>query len=450
MRLSLFGRVALILLVGLISAQLVTYWLQSTERTAVFNQARGLRFVDRVAETVRTLDATPSTQRLAVIQHLKDEGVDVSLIADTEVERFVPRGAMAANINARLGEQREIRAAGGLGRNGRMGNGNGRMGFDARATVDVRLSDGQWVRLSTDREAKAPAVSTTLIAQLLISILIVAAVAVIAVRYSTSPVKRLAEAANRLGDNLDASPLPEDGPPEMRFAAQAFNHMQSRIQRLISERARALAALSHDLRTPLTRLRLRTELVGDDELRDQLAADIETMGAMIESTLEYLRSLQENEPPRLIDINGLVQSLVEDMSVLGKTIRIEGSADAPYQGRLTALRRALQNLLDNARKYADDVAIVIRDDLQSLRIIIEDNGPGLPEAELDRVGQPFYRPDTARSSPAGGVGLGLSIVRDVAQLHGGTMTIANRPGGGLAVTLTLPRSQDSPAVAARR
>ena len=203
----------------------------------------------------------------------------------------------------------------------------------------------------------------------------------------------------------------------MRFAAQAFNHMQSRIQRLISERARALAALSHDLRTPLTRLRLRTELVGNDELRDQLAADIETMGAMIESTLEYLRSLQENEPLRLIDINGLAQSLVDDMNILGKTIRIDGAAVAPYQGRLTALRRALQNLLDNARKYADEVVIVIRDDPQTLTIIVEDDGPGLPDAELDQVGRPFYRPDTARSSPAGGVGLGLSIVRDVAHLY---------------------------------
>lgn len=445
MRLSLFGRVALILLVGLISAQLVTYWLQANERTAIFNQARGLRFVDRVAEAVRTLDATPATQRSAAVQHLKDDGVDVIMIPEAEVERFIPRGAMAANINARLGEQREIRAAGGLGRNGRMGNGNGRMANDARATVDIRLNDGQWVRLSTSRDARAPAVSTSLIAQMLISILIVAAVALIAVRHSTSPVKRLAEAANRLGDNLDALPLPEDGPPEMRFAAQAFNHMQSRIQRLISERARALAALSHDLRTPLTRLRLRTELVDNDELRNQLAADIDTMGAMIESTLEYLRSLQENEPLRLIDINGLAQSLADDMSLLGKAIRIEGAAEAPYQGRLTALRRALQNLLDNARKYADDTAIVIGDNPQSLKITIEDNGPGLPDAELDRVGQPFYRPDAARGNAAGGVGLGLSIVRDVVHLHGGTMTVANRPAGGLAVTLTLPRQQASRA-----
>ena len=215
--------------------------------------------------------------------------------------------------------------------------------------------------------------------------------------------------------------------------------MQARIKRLIDERARALAAVSHDLRTPLTRLRLRAELVEGEDLREQMAGDLDAMATMIDATLDYLRGLQDNEPVRPIDMNALLQSLADDAAVLGKIIHVEGRAQSPYPGRLLALRRAIQNLIDNAIKYGQRAHIRILDSAVTLRIVLEDEGPGIAPGELARVTEPYYRPDASRSRETGGVGLGLSIVKDIALLHGGELLLANRHHGGLSATLILPR-----------
>jgi signal transduction histidine kinase len=223
--------------------------------------------------------------------------------------------------------------------------------------------------------------------------------------------------------------------------------MQARIKRLVDERARALAAVSHDLRTPLTRLRLRTELVDDEKLRDQMAADLDSMATMIDATLDYLRGLQDSEVARPIDMNALLQSMAEDAALLGKEISVEGFAQAPYIGRLSGLHRALQNLIDNAIKYGHSVCVRIEDDIHALRFVVEDDGPGIAQQELVRVTEPFYRPDASRSRTTGGVGLGLSIVKDIALMHGGELLLANRQQGGLSATLVLPRP---PAVSAKK
>jgi signal transduction histidine kinase len=160
---------------------------------------------------------------------------------------------------------------------------------------------------------------------------------------------------------------------------------------------------------------------------------------MIDATLDYLRGLQDSEPALRIDINALLQSLAEDAGVLGKQISVDGTAQAPYSGRLSALRRAVQNLIDNAIKYGHSARIRVEDNASVLRIIVEDEGPGIPPEELARVTEPYYRPDASRSRETGGVGLGLSIVKDMAIKHGGELVLANRPQGGLAATLVLPR-----------
>ena len=439
--LTLFARMALILLAGLMSAQLVSLWLQWGERANVVAQARGLNFADRVADAIRTLENADAVQRTRVAQALQASGVRVTLIDAGEVADSVPRGQIHANIAARLGSAREIRGSGGgmqmqHGAMGRMGQ----SGSPARA-FDVRLRDGQWVRISATPEGETPpALPNNLIAQLLLTLAIVTVVVMIAVRQATRPLRQLAQAADQLGQDLDAPPLAEGGPLETRHAAQAFNRMQARIKHLVAERARALAAVSHDLRTPLTRLRLRTELIGDEALREQMAGDLEAMAAMIDATLDYLRGLQDNEASRLIDIDALVHSLAEDNAVIGHPVAVAGGMRAPYHGRLSALRRALQNLIDNAIKYGGTASLRIVDDGPELRLVVEDDGPGIPGSELSRVGTPYYRPDITRSRETGGVGLGLSIVKDIARLHGGELRLANRPTGGLSATLVLPRA----------
>ena len=440
---SLFARMALILFAGLLASQLTSIWLQWGERATVVAQARGLNFSDRLADAVRVLEAETPARRAATAASLKANNLRVTLIDDDQVSTNVPRGQMRATLGARLGSEREIRSMGsGMGGGG-MGHGGGMQQGGQRGlrNFDVRLADGQWVRIAELNENETPpALPSDLITNLLVTLFFVSAVAMIAVRQATKPLQRLAQAADTLGSDLDAPPLAEAGPAETRRAAQAFNRMQARIKRLVDERARALAAVSHDLRTPLTRLRLRTELVGDDTLREQMAADLDSMAAMIDATLDYLRGLQDSEAVRKIDINALLQSLAEDAAVLGKAISVAGIAQAPYSGRLSALRRALQNLIDNAIKYGHGAAIRIEDDETALRLFVEDDGPGIAPDELARVTEPYYRPDASRSRETGGVGLGLSIASDIALLHGGELQLANRPQGGLRATLVLPRT----------
>lgn len=434
---SLFARMALILLGGLLAAQLVSVWLQWGERATVVAQARGQNFVERLAETVRLLEADEPPRRVATVSRLQSGDLRVQLMAPDQVAPNAPRGAIQAMISAQLGSAREMRQVGGAS----MGMGMGMQRGNPSRSFDVRLRDGQWVRLSAAGDAVTPALPNDLIARLLLTLVIVTVVVMIAVRQATRPLQQLARAADSLGRDLDTPPLIEQGPTETRHAAQAFNRMQARIKRLVDERSRALAAVSHDLRTPLTRLRLRTELVEDEKLRDQMAADLETMATMLDATLDYLRGLQASEAARPIDINALLASMSEDALVTGRRISIEGKALAPYSARLSALRRALQNLIDNAIKYGSYAHLRVQDDANELRIAVEDEGPGIAPQELERVTEPYYRPDASRNSATGGLGLGLCIVKDIALLHGGDLLLANRTQGGLCATLRLPRTR---------
>lgn len=445
---SLFARMALILLAGLLAAQLASLWLHWGERASVVSQARGLNQADRIAETVLLLEAGNAEQRPATVAALQSDTLHIALIAADQVSSSVPRGQIQSAIAARLGGQREIRSQGGGGGGGSGFGGGGGPGMQHASMMrsfDVRLNDGQWVRIVTSRETEAPALPSDFFIHLAFSLIIVVAVVMLAVRQASRPLQQLALAADTLGHDLDAPPLAESGFTETRRAAQAFNRMQGRIKRLVDERARALAAVSHDLRTPLTRLRLRAELVDDNKLREQMAADLDAMAAMIDATLDYLRGLKESEPARSIDMNALLESLAEDAQLLGREISVEGKALTPYRGRLSALRRAVQNLIDNAIKYGHGAHLRIEDDGMLLQLIVEDSGPGLPADELDRVTQPYYRPDSARRSETGGVGLGLSIVKDIALMHGGELQLSNRAQGGLAATLRLPRAPQSNA-----
>jgi signal transduction histidine kinase len=440
---SLSARMALILLAGLLVAQGASLWLQWGERAAVVTQARGLHVLDRVAEAVRLLEAHTPAQRPSALAALQYDGLRVELVTESQALAGSQREALQANLSGRLGSPREVRATWGSGPGMGMGAGMwpGQARNNNKRSLDVRLADGQWVRATLGHEGDStPALSNALIFQLLISLGLVVAVVMLAVRQATRPLQQLAQAADTLGRDLDAPPLAETGPAETRRAAQAFNHMQAKIKRLVSERARALAAVSHDLRTPLTRLRLRTELIDDNTLRDQMAADLEAMAAMIDATLDYLRGLQTHEVVRAIDINALLESMADDALVLGRHIDIDGLALKPYSGRLSALRRALQNLIDNAFKYGHGARIRVADNATQLLLTVEDEGPGIAPEQLARVTDPYYRVDGARSHPADGVGLGLSIAKDIALLHQGELQLVNRPHGGLAATLALPRA----------
>jgi signal transduction histidine kinase len=256
----------------------------------------------------------------------------------------------------------------------------------------------------------------------------------------------MTEAATAFAHNIDAAPLAESGPVEVRRAAEAFNFMQKRLRQLVVERGRALAAVSHDLRTPLTRMRLRAELVDDPVLQQKLNADIDTMHAMVNGVLAYLRGLEDAEPAQPINMEALLHSIVEDERSLGRPVDLIERAPAeaappPYAGKLSVLRRAIGNLIENALAHGHSVTVRLHDTPSELQILVQDDGPGIPDEDLVRVTEPFVRLDASRSLDTGGVGLGLAIVRDVAAYHSGQLILENRAEGGLRASLVLGRSR---------
>ena len=271
-----------------------------------------------------------------------------------------------------------------------------------------------------------------------LTLIVVIGVSLIAVRWIARPLREMTGAATAFAHDIDAAPLAESGPVEVRRAAEAFNFMQKRLRRLVVERGRALAAVSHDLRTPLTRMRLRAELVDDPVLQQKLNADIDTMHAMVNGVLTYLRGLEDTEPVQTINMEALLYSIVEDERSLGRSVefaeRAPGeAAPAPYAGKLSVLRRAIGNLVDNAVVHGRTVTVRLHDVRQA-------TAPRRRFA-LVRVTEPFVRLDASRSLDTGGVGLGLAIVRDVAAYHGGQLILENRTEGGLRASLVLPRSR---------
>jgi signal transduction histidine kinase len=267
---------------------------------------------------------------------------------------------------------------------------------------------------------------------------IVLAVSVWAVRRVTAPLGLLSAAADRLGRDVAAEPLAEAGTIEMQRAARAFNRMQERLRRLIESRTQMLAALSHDLRTPLTLLRLRTEEVVDADERDKMLATIGEMDEMIGSTLAFARDEVRAEPRRRVDIAALLASVVDDMADAGLAVTMQPAAALIHDCQPGALKRAITNLLDNAVKYGQRARAAIAAAENAIEITIDDDGPGIPDEELPEVFQPFYRVENSRSRDTGGTGLGLAIAQAIVQAHGGELTLANRPGGGLRACIKLP------------
>jgi signal transduction histidine kinase len=273
------------------------------------------------------------------------------------------------------------------------------------------------------------------------SIMLVAVVilSVWVVRRLTARLATFARAAERLGVDVSAPRLPESGPREVRQAARAFNEMQRRIRRFVEDRTQMVAAIAHDLGTPITRLRLRAEYVGDEEQRRKVLADLDEMERMIASTLSFVRDETATEPRQTFDLVSLLQSVCDDLSDAGHTIGFHSEGRLPYECRPIALRRALTNVIENAVKFGNQawVSLDARDD--TVLIAIDDDGPGIPEQYHADVFKPFQRLEDSRSRETGGTGLGLTVARTIVRAHGGDITLNNRSEGGLRVNILLPR-----------
>lgn len=271
---------------------------------------------------------------------------------------------------------------------------------------------------------------------------VIAVVTILMLRRVTRPLKALADAAQRLGHGVASPRLAETGPREVALAARAFNDMQESLTRFVGDRTRMLAAISHDLRTPLTSLRLRAEFVEDQENRDKICELVDELRGMVDATLDFAASEASTEPTVIVDLEALIAGIVDDGRARGANVEIVGESTGglEYVCRPLALKRAVTNLIDNAIRYAGSASVRFLPvgTQGGPEIWIEDDGPGIAPEFLEEAFQPFVTLDTARNRATSGVGLGLAICRTIVRGHGGDVTLTNRKGGGLRATLTLP------------
>lgn len=469
---SLFSRLVLVLLAGLIVAQLVGFAIHMHERGELLSQASGMQSAQRIADITRLLDSLAPAERRRVVQAFSAPplriGLDQpALAADSHDADAAARAVLfEAMLRRFLGDGRPVTvrvaeaptiplkptANYGMMKGPGMHGGwsppwGATHGASASAfsfVAQVRLADGALVTFDARQPEQTASWPYRLLASLAVLLAAVVVVSLVAVRWATRPLSALAAAADDLGRNINRPPLEESGPVEVARAARAFNTMQARLSGYILERTRVLAAMSHDLKTPITRLRLRAELLDDPQVRARFTGDLDEMEAMVGATLEFLRGQESGEAVRPVDVMALLESLQADMAELGGTVTIEGIAKAPFAGRPQALKRCLANLLENAVKYGQTARVIVNDRDSRLQILVQDEGPGLPEGDLERVFQPFYRIEGSRSRETGGTGLGLTIARSIAEVHGGSLVVRNRETGGLEAILTLPRSGDTP------
>jgi signal transduction histidine kinase len=458
---SVFGRLVLVLLGGLLAAQIATVYINLSERDQLLYRTGGMRLAQQISDIVQLLDSLPAADRRRVAALFSAPPLTVSLDRPPIVEKEEPGDAdfpasmFKAMLKLSIGEDARVsvvRSAGApefgsrKGPPGMPGGPHRMWGRDGPApgpyfTVQIPLSDATLVTFESGVVPQAAGVPLRVALTLLVLVATVVAISLIAVRWVTEPLSRLASAAQRLGANIDGPPMPEDGPVEVRRAAKAFNAMQRRLARFISDRVRVLAAMSHDLKTPITRMRLRTEMLEDEAVRAKFERDLGEMESMVTQALEFMRDSSAEEPVRQVDIMALLETLQSDYRDSGKSVEIAGRIARPFAGRPLALRRCLTNLVENAVRYGQEAAIDVEDGAQEIAVRIRDRGPGIPEGELERVFEPFYRGEASRSRETGGSGLGLGIARNIARAHGGDIVLRNRAGGGLEALLTLPRTE---------
>jgi signal transduction histidine kinase len=267
---------------------------------------------------------------------------------------------------------------------------------------------------------------------------VVGLVAFWGVRRATVPLSVFATAAERLGVDVNVEPISEDGPSEVKRAAHAFNTMQRRLQRFIQDRTQMLAAISHDLRTPITRLRLRAEFIDDDDQRSKMLSDLNDMEAMISSTLVFARDDAANEPATHVDAAAVIAALCGDQAAGGRDVRYNGPDSFDLVVRPLAFKRAIDNFVDNAVKYGKQARVTLIPGGAEATIYIDDDGPGISASDMERVFAPFIRLERSRSRETGGTGLGMTIARNAIRSMGGDVELTNRPDGGLRVTVMLP------------
>lgn len=460
---SLFGQTLFVLLAGLLASHLVGSWIYSMDRGQIVRAVGGTVIAQRITNLTRLVRDAPGDWRARIVSASSDETFKVVLAAEPPRTSVTDADAPAAEaLRQLLTEQLSTDGSGtplvsvsqprgimvGLAQRMMdqhpMMQGFGGMGPLAgfrEMQVAVPIEDGQWLTFTTVLPESGGAFSLRFLISMGIMTLITLVVAIWVVRRVTAPLTALGQAAQRLGEDLNTPPMPETGTVETQQAAHAFNVMQSRLRRMIEDRSQMLAAISHDFRTPLTLLRLRVENVDDPVERERMLSTLADLDAMVAATLAFASDGARQAPRRPTDLTALLASIVDDLADGGLAVRMEDAPPVVLDCDPASLKRALTNLIDNAVKYGGSAVVTIGSTAQGIEIVIDDSGPGVPEAELSHVFEPLYRLETSRSRETGGMGLGLAIALSIIRAHGGQITLSNRSEGGLRALVALPAAQ---------
>ncbi|QUD89048.1 ATP-binding protein [Phenylobacterium montanum] len=304
-------------------------------------------------------------------------------------------------------------------------------------SVSVQQPDGRWLIVEPKHTLQPSPWQRRLLLWLGLSLVALIPLAYIFSRRLAAPIVAFAKAAERLGRDPHAEPLALRGPAEVGVAVSAFNEMQERLSRYVGDRTAMVGAIAHDLRTPLTRIRFRLE-EAPEPLREKMVADIAEMEAMISGTLAFVRDASKRADRSKLELSSLLESLADEMSETGLDVSVAHAERVVVEGDPIDLKRLFNNLLENAIKFGGSARVGVSAAGDAAVVEIDDKGPGIPETELERVFEPFYRREGSRSRDTGGIGLGLPVVRSIARAHGGDATLHNRPGGGLTARVLLP------------
>lgn len=438
---SMVGRVFLILVGGIFASGTLTFFLADSARRADISQIRSLHTAERVEQLILMLDAVPRDARGLVAAAASGRGM-VAEISDAPIGEGEPDMELTSALLQRLGADRHVVsqkipcAARPQGPNGTPQN---RQQAVCR-TVSLSLHDGTFLRLVLQPRRPPPGGLPK--SQLLLYVFFFATclglLAYAVARMSIQPLRQLAQAATELGRDIERPPLAERGPTEVRHAASAFNTMQAHIRGYVAERTQMLAAITHDLQTPLTRIRLRLEKVQDKELQARLVEDLSAVQTMIKDGLDLARSMNSEEPKQRTDFDSILDSVCADAAETGQDVTLSGHTGVFITVQPNAMRRCLTNLIDNAVKYGGYARVTASQDSHKVVVQVRDGGPGIPENMLEAVFDPFFRLEVSRSRDTGGTGIGITIARNIAAKHGGTLYLRNHPEGGLVATLELP------------
>ncbi|GAC1339580.1 MAG: hypothetical protein NVSMB18_08010 [Acetobacteraceae bacterium] len=434
---SLAGRTALVLVAGLIAVQGAGLLLYGRDRLALQRLADARDLGNRVVPLYRTMVMQPD----AWTAELREVGPTVQASIETRpvLDEFPPAPPDVQRLIrpylGPLGVPPALRP--------RIIMVRGQFERGSTLLIGMQAPDDRWLVIRTAPPAVYPWLSSQFRISLLLMTLVAAGLSLWAVRRLTAPLRVLAQAAERLGRDVNAPPLPEEGPAEVVTAAAAFNTMADRLRRFVADRTLLLTAIGHDLRTPITRLKLRAEWMEDDEQRRKMLADLDELEAMVASTLAFGHDVAGSEPAGPVDLAALLRTVLDEAAdarpASAELLSYAGPQHLAIAARPVALKRAMANLIGNALAYGGAAHVKLETpSAGQVAIRVEDAGPGIPPAELERVFEPFRRLETSRNRETGGTGLGLSITRNILRAHGGDVSLANRLEGGVRATVTLP------------